>query len=66
MTEDPDNLKPQRPKRPLVRAIGGVLGTATGIAVFKLIGFESFWLLMGLVVGGSVIGGFLGQKITSK
>jgi hypothetical protein len=66
MTEDPGNLKPQRPKHFLARAIGGGLGAATGIAVSKLTGFDSFWPWMVLVVGCTGIGVFLAQKIASK
>ena len=72
MTEDPGNLKPQRPKHVLARAIGVALGVSTGFAVYKLIGIntESFWPFMVLVVGGSFIGNvmgvFLAQKIASK
>ena len=72
MTEDSGNLKPQRPKHVLARAIGVLLVLSTGFAVFKLIGIDtkSFWPFMVLMVGGSfignVIGVFLAQKIASK
>ena len=66
MTQDPGNLKPRRPKHPLARAIGGVLGCATGLAAGKLIGFESFWLGVVLVAGCTGIGVFLAQKISGE
>ena len=68
MTEDPGNLKLQRPKHLLAMAIGGALGVSTIFAVYKLIGIdtERFWPFMVLVVGGSFIGGFPAQKIASK
>ena len=71
MTEDPDNLKPQRPKHILARAIGVAFVVSAGFAVYKLIGIdtESFWPFMVLIVGGSfignVIGVFLAQKIAT-
>jgi len=72
MTEDPGNLKTQRPKHLLARAIGVALAVSTGLAVYKLLGIDtrSFWPFMILVVGGSfignIIGVFLAQKIASK
>ena len=66
MTEDPANLKPHRPKHALARAMGGGLGCATGLAVGKLIGFESFWLGVVLVAGCAGIGVFLAQKISGE
>ena len=72
MTEDPADLKPQRPKHILARAIGVLLVLSTGFLVFKLIGIDtrSFWPFMILVVGGSfvgnIIGAFLAQKIATK
>lgn len=66
MTEDPGNLKPQRPKHLLARAIGAGLGAATGIAVSRLTGFDSFWPWVVLVVVGSEIGSFLAQRIAGK
>ncbi len=72
MTEDPGNLKPQRPKHFLARAIGVALVISTGFAVCKLIGIDTrrFWPFMILMVGGSFIGNFIGvffaQKIVSK
>ena len=72
MTEDPGNLKPQRPKHLLARAIGVALVILTGLAVYKLIGIDtrSFWPFMILVVGGSFIGNGIGillaQKLASK
>lgn len=72
MTEDPANIKPQRPKHVLARVIGVLLVISTGFAVLKLIGIDtkSFWPFMVLVVGGSFIGNligvFLAQKIASK
>ena len=72
MTEDPGNLKPQRPNHLLARAIGVLLVILTGFAVYKLIGIDtnSFWPFLVLVVVGSfignVIGVFLAQKIASK
>jgi len=66
MTEDPGNLKLQRPKNVMARAIGCVLGSATGYGVYKLIGLEKFWLWMLLVVGCIFLGSFLAQKIASK
>ena len=75
MTEDPGNLKPQRPKHPLARGItargiGGGLGGLIGFGVSKLTGFDSFWPWMLLGVGcafiGAFIGAFLDQKIASK
>jgi len=72
MTEDPGNLKPQRSKHFLARAIGVALVISTGFAVCKLIGIDtkSFWPFMVLMVGGSFIGNFIGflfaQKIASK
>ena len=72
MTEDRGNLKPQRPKHVLARAIGVLLVVSIGFAVFKLLGIDtkSFWPFMILVVGGSFIGNligvFLAQKIASK
>jgi hypothetical protein len=81
MTEDAGNLKPQRPKHrltsafwsgghPVARAIGGILGAATGMAVSKLTGSDSFLPWMVLLVGGGVIGNVIGvllaQKIASK
>jgi len=72
MTEDPGNLKTQRPKHVLARAIGVALAISTGLAVYKLLGIDtrSFWPFMVLVVGGSfignIIGVFLAQKIASK
>jgi uncharacterized membrane protein YgaE (UPF0421/DUF939 family) len=66
MTENPGNLKSQRPQHILARAIGCFLGAAIGYAVYKLIGFENFWLWMLLVVGCIFLGSFLAQKIASK
>ncbi len=72
MTEDPGNLKPQRPKHVLARVIGVFLALLTGYAAFKRIGIDtkSFWPFMVLVVGSSFIGNiiavFLVQKIASK
>lgn len=72
MTEDPNNLKPRRPKHVLARAIGVALAVSIGFAVYKLAGIDtrSFWPFMVLVVGGSfignVIGVFLAQKMASK
>jgi transketolase N-terminal domain/subunit len=66
MTEDPGNLKSQRSKRGLTGALGGGIGVATGLAVGKLMGFESFWLGIILVVGCTGIAVFLVQKIASK
>lgn len=73
MIEDPGNLKPQRPKHYLARAIGVALVISTGFAVCELIGIDptkSFWPFMVVVGGGSwignVIGVFLAQRIGSK
>ena len=72
MTEGPGNLKPQRPKHVLARAIGVLLVISTAFSLCRLIGIDtkSFWPFMVLVVGGSfignVIGVFLAQKIGSK
>jgi len=68
MTEDPDNQKPQRPKHVLARAIGVPIVVLTGFAVCKLIGIDtkSFWPLMVLVVGGSVIGNVIGVFVARK
>jgi hypothetical protein len=72
MTEDPGNLKPQRPKHYLARAVGVALVISTGYVVYQLIGIDPkrFWPFMVLMVGGSfignVIGVFLAQRIASK
>lgn len=66
MTEDSGNLQPHRPKHAQARAIGGVLGCATGLAVGKLIGFESLWLGVVLVAGCTGFGVFLAQKISGE
>ena len=67
MTEDPDNLKPQRPKHRLTaRGIGGGLGGLIGFGGSKLAGFDGFWPWMILGVGCAFIGAFLAQKIASK
>ena len=72
MTEDLGNLKAQRSKLVLARAIGVGIVISIGFAVCKLIGIDtkSFWPFMILIVGGSfignVIGVFLAQKIISK
>jgi hypothetical protein len=72
MTEDPGNLKAQRPKHTLARTIGVLIVMSTGYGVFKLIGIDTknFWPFMVLVVGGSFIGNILGvflaQKFASK
>ena len=66
MTEDPGNLKPDRPKHRFPGNIGAGIGCAIGLGVCHLIPFKSFWL--GLVVVGACtgLGGFLAQKIASK
>lgn len=68
MTEDPGDLKPQRPKHILARAIGVAFMVATGFAVCKLMGIDtqSFWPFMLLVVGGSFIGNVIGVLIAQK
>ncbi len=72
MTEAPGNLKPQRPKHLLARAVGVFLVLLTGYGFFKVVGIDtkSFWPYMVLVVGSSFIGNavgvFLAQKIASK
>jgi hypothetical protein len=70
MTEDPGNLKPQRPKHQLAGAIGRVLGIATGLTVRELAGFDSFWAWMVLAIGGMFVGQgiavLLARKIASK
>ena len=47
-------------------AIGAFCGCAAGLAVGKLSGFQSFWLGLALVGGGTWLGGLLAQKIASK
>ena len=66
MTEDPENLKRDRPKNRFVGSTGSGIGCAIGLGVCHLIPFKSFWL--GLVVVGACtgLGGFLAQKIASK
>jgi hypothetical protein len=66
MTEDPENLKQDRPKHRSARAIGSGLGCLIGLGVCHLIPFKSLWL--GLVIVGACtgLGGFLAQKIASK
>jgi hypothetical protein len=78
MTEDPDNSKANRPGHRLASAIGGGLGTAAGLAIGKLIGFENYGKLIGsenswlfwrgavLVAGCAGLGVFVAQKIASK
>lgn len=66
MTEDPANLKPQRPKYFSARGIGGGLGGLIGFGVSKLTGFDGFWPWMLLGVGCAFIGAILAQKVASK
>ena len=65
MTENPGNLKPQRPKHVLARAIGVFLVISTAFSLCRLIGIDtkSFWPFMVLMVGGSFIGNFAGVVI---
>ena len=65
MTEDPGNLKPQRPKYLSARGIGGGLGGLIGFGGSKLTGFDSFWPWMLLVAARDFLSfGFLGLRIT--
>jgi len=68
MTEDRGNLRPQRPKHVLARAIGVLLVVSIGFAVSKLLGIDtkSLWPFMILVVGGSFIGNFIGVFLSQK
>ena len=68
MTENPSNLKPQRPKHVLARAIGVILVISTAFSLCRLIGIDtkSFWPFMVLMVGGSFIGNFVGVLIAKK
>ncbi len=68
MTEDPSNLRTERPRHILARAIGVALAVSTGFAVYKLIGIDtrSFWPFMVLLVGGSFIGNVIGVLLAQK
>ena len=66
MSEDPGNPKANHPRTRLAGVIGGGLGVAAGLALGKLIGFESFWLGVILVACCTCLGGFLARKIVSK
>ena len=70
MTEDPGNLKPQRPRHQLAGAIGRVLGIVTGLTLRELAGFDNFWAWMVFAIGGMFVGQsiavFLARKLASK
>ena len=66
MNQEPANSKSKHPRGRLAGAIGAMFGGVAGLGISKLIGFESFWLGLMLVVGGIGMGGFLAQKIASK
>ena len=50
----------------MAATIGGVLGTAAGFAVYKLIGFDNLLLMIVLIIGCTGVALFLAQKIASK
>jgi len=66
MTEDPNDPKPPSPKQRVAGVIGGVLGVSVGLALGKLLDFESLWFGALLVGGCTGISIFLAQKIASK
>jgi len=66
MSQEQINQKANQPRDRVAGAIGAGLGVLVVLAVYELIGFESFWLKLVLVGGGAGIGTFLARKIASR
>lgn len=50
----------------LIQALGAAVGMAAAMGIGKLLNYHNFWLGLALVIGGTLLGFFLAQKLTAR